>query len=155
MQAELIDPYAHIEIEKRKHPNADVDKIEAEQRGRAKTAIERLNEIHGKYQILNGDYLYTLSLFVNQPIKWINRYGWRKLDPLEENVSRYIIITPYHLLTLSLMQAIYRIWYDIGTEMKIKNIPESLDAMNAFQLVSCFYAHKDELIHISLPAIHA
>lgn len=86
-QSEMVDPYAHIEIEKRKQSNVDIDKIEAEQRGRAKTAIERLNEIHGKYDILNGDYLYTLSLFIRQPIQWINRYGWRKLDPLEENVS--------------------------------------------------------------------
>lgn len=70
----------------------DVEKIESEQRGRAKIAIERLNEIHGKYQILNGDYLYTLSLFITQPIKWINRYGWRKLDPLEENVSHHAML---------------------------------------------------------------
>lgn len=114
----------------------DVEKIESEQRGRAKIAIERLNEIHGKYQILNGDYLYTLSLFIIQPVKWVNRYGWRKLDPLEENVSMHIMHMIIHHSPHRLMQAIYRIWYDIGKEMKIKDIPESLDAMNTFHIVS-------------------
>ncbi|KIX95377.1 uncharacterized protein Z520_08894 [Fonsecaea multimorphosa CBS 102226] len=47
----------------------------------------RLNYLHGHYikqgKISNDDMLYTLSLFLNQPVEWINRYEWRQLSDLE------------------------------------------------------------------------
>lgn len=48
-----------------------------------------MNELHGKYNILNGDYIYTLSLFTDEPVNWINRYEWRQLDIRERYVSPY------------------------------------------------------------------
>ena len=75
-----------MQSELRANPNVSQEKI-AKQRERRDIALERLNEIHGKYPIRNEDYLYTLSLFILEPIKWINKYEWRKLDPLEEYVS--------------------------------------------------------------------
>lgn len=54
---------------------------------RANAATARLNYIHGVYQqqglISNDDMLYTLSLFALEPVRWINRYEWRKLTDLE------------------------------------------------------------------------
>lgn len=51
-------------------------------------AISRMNYIHSKYrfngQILDDDMLYTLSLFANEPIKWINKYEWRQLEDFEK-----------------------------------------------------------------------
>ena len=48
----------------------------------------RLNYLHGVYresgQILDDDMLYTLALFAIEPIKWIERYDWRKLSDLEK-----------------------------------------------------------------------
>lgn len=46
-----------------------------------------MNDIHSQYQISNGDYLYTLMLFIAEPIKWINKYEWRVLDEREINVG--------------------------------------------------------------------
>ncbi|KIX08097.1 uncharacterized protein Z518_02752 [Rhinocladiella mackenziei CBS 650.93] len=50
-------------------------------------AYARLNYLHGHYikqgQISNNDMLYTLSLFLNQPVEWINKYEWRPLTDLE------------------------------------------------------------------------
>lgn len=54
---------------------------------RANAATARLNYIHGWYQkqgqISNDDMLYTLTLFALEPVRWINRYEWRKLTDLE------------------------------------------------------------------------
>ncbi|KIW91262.1 uncharacterized protein Z519_08158 [Cladophialophora bantiana CBS 173.52] len=50
-------------------------------------AYARLNYLHGHYirqgKISNDDMLYTLSLFLNQPVEWINKYEWRQLSDLE------------------------------------------------------------------------
>ena len=69
-----------------KNPNTPEKDIQA-QKQRATVALERLNELHGKYPIKNDDYLYTLALFICEPIEWITRYEWRKPDPREINVS--------------------------------------------------------------------
>ena len=51
-------------------------------------AFARLNYLHGHYlaakRISNDDMLYTLALFMNSPVEWINKYEWRKLTPLEQ-----------------------------------------------------------------------
>jgi len=41
------------------------------------TVISRMNRIHGAYAICNEDFLYVLSTFVAEPIRWLERYGWR------------------------------------------------------------------------------
>ncbi|GAA2794623.1 oxygenase MpaB family protein [Saccharopolyspora taberi] len=46
-------------------------------------AVDRLNRIHGRFRISNGDYLYTLSTFVVMPVRWLESYGWRRLHPRE------------------------------------------------------------------------
>jgi hypothetical protein len=54
---------------------------------RTKEAISRMNYIHSIYQnqglISNDDLLYTLALFILEPISWISRYEWRSLSDLE------------------------------------------------------------------------
>lgn len=50
-------------------------------------AFARLNYLHGHYidqkRITNDDMLYTLALFMNHPVEWINQYEWRGLSDLE------------------------------------------------------------------------
>ncbi|KAK5090910.1 hypothetical protein LTR05_001088 [Lithohypha guttulata] len=50
-------------------------------------AFARLNYLHGHYlkqgRIGNDDMLYTLALFMNHPVEWINKYEWRQLTDLE------------------------------------------------------------------------
>ncbi len=54
---------------------------------KALEAYARLNYLHGHYikqgKISNDDLLYTLSLFLTQPVEWIDRYEWRQLSDLE------------------------------------------------------------------------
>lgn len=46
-------------------------------RGRA--AVRHLNLIHRAYDISNSDLIYVLATFIVIPVRWIGRYGWRKL----------------------------------------------------------------------------
>jgi hypothetical protein len=72
--------------------------------GRGKEALERMNWAHGHYKISNDDFLYVLSTFIFEPIRWIDKFGWRKLSETER-------------------LAYYYFWREIGTRMRITNIP--------------------------------
>ncbi|KAK9473649.1 Mycophenolic acid synthesis protein B [Dipodascopsis tothii] len=79
---------------------------------RAMEAMARVNYLHGRYvnTIKQEDLLFTLALFILEPIRWIQKYGWRDLTQTEQN-------------------AIFAKWIEIGNRMAIKNLPESLDAL--------------------------
>ncbi|KAH8881709.1 hypothetical protein GQ53DRAFT_754156 [Thozetella sp. PMI_491] len=68
-------------------------------------AISRINYLHSQYKksgkISNDDFLYTLSVCVSEPISWIDRYEWRKLNDMEKN-------------------AIGTFWKGIGDSMEIE-----------------------------------
>ncbi|EIM83948.1 uncharacterized protein STEHIDRAFT_62460 [Stereum hirsutum FP-91666 SS1] len=80
---------------------------------RAFIATARVNWLHAKYPITNNDYLYTLGLFIKEPINWTERFEWRRLSPLE-------------------CQARFVLWRQIGTLMNINDIPESLEAYDSW-----------------------
>ncbi|KAF9524241.1 hypothetical protein CPB83DRAFT_861677 [Crepidotus variabilis] len=80
---------------------------------RAMIAVARMNWLHSRHNISNGDYLYTLSLFILEPIAWAKRFGWRPLSPMEQD-------------------GYFRYWVDIGAKMKIQDIPETLEALEDF-----------------------
>ncbi|QQA41805.1 oxygenase MpaB family protein [Pelagovum pacificum] len=80
-------------------------------RGRA--AVDRMNDMHGRYRIANADMVYVLSTFVLEPVRWLQRYGKR---PLTEREKRAGLIY-------------YR---DLGARMGIRDMPESLDAFDTF-----------------------
>ncbi|PPQ96008.1 hypothetical protein CVT26_016170 [Gymnopilus dilepis] len=84
---------------------------------RGALALARTNYLHSKHRISNGDFLYTLALFVLEPNTWANRYGWRKLSPLERH-------------------AFYVFWLEIGKRMDIKDIPENFEALQEWSQVS-------------------
>ena len=52
-----------------------------------RTAIRRMNQMHGAYPISNDDKRYVLCTFVTSPIRWIDSYGWRCLTELEKTAS--------------------------------------------------------------------
>jgi ER-bound oxygenase mpaB/B'/Rubber oxygenase, catalytic domain len=81
--------------------------------GRA--AIKRMNQIHGRYQIPNEEFLYVLSTFVFEPIRWNAKYGWRALSEKEKLAGFYF-------------------WREVGKYMNIKNIPETIEAFEAFNV---------------------
>ncbi len=54
---------------------------------RAIKAIARMNYLHYRYRkagkISNSDMLYTLGVFALEPVRWVNKYEWRKLTDME------------------------------------------------------------------------
>jgi mpaB/rubber oxygenase-like protein len=50
---------------------------------RSHAAIRRLNRIHGHYDIPDDELRYVLATTLVGPVRWISRYGWRDLDPVE------------------------------------------------------------------------
>jgi hypothetical protein len=82
---------------------------------RGRMALRRMNQQHGRYPIPNDEYLYTLSTFIYEPIRWNARFGWRKLMPNEKLSSYYF-------------------WCEIGRRMNIKDIPASYEAFEQFNV---------------------
>lgn len=54
---------------------------------RGMEAMARMNYLHNRYRkagkISNDDMLYTLSLFLHEPLRWIKRYEWRDASEIE------------------------------------------------------------------------
>ena len=80
---------------------------------RGSSALRRINQLHGRFKIANDDFLYVLSTFVFEPVRWNERFGWRPLCEQERLGMFYF-------------------WREIGRLMNIAGLPESYDAMEAF-----------------------
>jgi hypothetical protein len=76
---------------------------------RGRRALERINWAHGHFKIANEDFLYVLSTFIYEPIRWIDRYGWRPTCRNEK-------------------LGYYYFWREVGTRMGIHAIPPTYEA---------------------------
>lgn len=83
------------------------------EQGRA--AIARMNGIHSHFPISNEDYLYVLSTFIYEPIRWIDRFGWRQLCEVEK-------------------QGLFYFWASIGEQMGMQKIPSTYAAFEQYNL---------------------
>jgi hypothetical protein len=81
--------------------------------GRGKAALERMNWAHSHFKIANDDFLYVLSTFICEPIRWIDAFGWRQTC-LNERLGYY------------------HFWREIGGRMGIVGIPASYDAFESW-----------------------
>jgi hypothetical protein len=81
--------------------------------GRA--ALRRMNQIHRRFDITNEDYLYVLSTFVFEPVRWIRRFGWRALSDHEQ-------------------LGLFHFWRQVGRRMNIKDIPADYKAFERFNV---------------------
>ena len=82
---------------------------------RGREALRRMNRAHGRFDISNEDYLFVLSTFIYEPIRWIERFGWRMLSGNEKLASYYF-------------------WCEVGKRMGIREIPETYDKFQRFSL---------------------
>ena len=82
---------------------------------RGQAALKRLNAMHGRFPISNADFLYVLSTFIFEPIRWIERFGWRRLT------------TPEKL-------AFFNYYCELGRRMSIGNIPKRFDEFERYNL---------------------
>jgi hypothetical protein len=81
------------------------------ERGRA--ALRKMNRLHSRFEIANADYLYVLSTFIYEPIRWIGRHGWRPMIDVER-------------------LGLFHFWRQVGRRMNIKDVPESYDEFEWF-----------------------
>jgi len=81
------------------------------ERGRA--AIARMNAIHGRFKIANEDFLYVLSTFVFEPIRFNARFGWRRMTDREKH-------------------ALFQFWRAVGERMGITDIPADFTTFQNF-----------------------
>ncbi len=59
---------------------------------RGLTAVRRINQMHGAYDISNDDMRYVLSTFVVVPKRWMDDFGWRPFSTAEVTASvRYYV----------------------------------------------------------------
>lgn len=77
---------------------------------RGRMAIERMNQIHSRFRIANEDYLYVLSTFVLEPIRWIDAYGRRSLVHSERH-------------------GLFYFFRAVGQRMGLCDLPDSLAQM--------------------------
>lgn len=82
---------------------------------RGRTAIRRMNRIHSRFNISNDDFLYVLSTFAYEPIRWNARFGWRKATDIEKQGS-------------------YFFWREVGRRMNIKDIPSTYEAFEQYNI---------------------
>lgn len=71
---------------------------------RGKAALRHMNQLHGRFAISNEDFLYVLSTFIYEPIRWNERFGWRPLCEQER-------------------LGLFLFWREVGRRMNIKQIP--------------------------------
>ncbi len=80
---------------------------------RGQAFLQRMNAIHQRYPIKNDDYLYVLSTFIYEPVRWIEQFGWRPLSDHEK-------------------QAMYFFWREVGKRMAIAHIPTTYEAFEVY-----------------------
>ena len=72
-----------------------------------------MNQQHGRFAIANRDFLYVLSTFIFEPIRWNERFGWRSMCDKERLACFYF-------------------WREIGRRMSIENIPTDYAVFETF-----------------------
>jgi hypothetical protein len=82
---------------------------------RGKRALRRMNQLHGRFDIANDDYLYVLSTFVYEPIRWNARFGWRWMCEQERLGMFYF-------------------WREVGRRMNIQDLPDDYDAFERYNV---------------------
>ncbi|MDR4495745.1 MAG: hypothetical protein R3B74_15290 [Nitrospirales bacterium] len=80
---------------------------------RGARALQQINRLHGRFSIPNEDFLYVLSTFLFEPIRWNQRFGWRLMCEQE----RF---------------GLFYFWRAVGQRMDIKDIPENYRTFECF-----------------------
>ena len=79
---------------------------------RGRSAVRRINQMHGMYDISNEDFRYVLATFVVVPKRWIDDHGFRTMTPNEIDAT-----TNYYI--------------ELGRHMNIKDVPEDFAGLRA------------------------
>lgn len=74
---------------------------------RGRDALRVMNRAHACWTISNDDLRYVLGCFCLVPLDWIDRYGWRRVEPNER-------------------MAAWLWWRDVAHHMNIRDLPTTL-----------------------------
>jgi len=79
---------------------------------RGSKALAKMNWLHRRYgnKIRQPEMLHTLALFVLEPMRWIERFEWRKMTKLEK-------------------VAVFVYWREIGYRMGMNDLPKTLEEL--------------------------
>ena len=80
---------------------------------RGRRALARMNQQHGRFAIANEDFLYVLSTFIYEPIRWNMRFGWRLMCEAER-------------------LAMFHFWRQVGQRMGVRDIPADYDSFERY-----------------------
>jgi hypothetical protein len=75
---------------------------------RGHATLRRLNRIHGHYDIPADEFAYVLATTIVGPVRWIDEFGWRPLDPVE-------------------VRALARLTTRFGELMGLRDLPRTYD----------------------------
>lgn len=80
---------------------------------RGRKALRRINQQHGRFEIPNEEFLYVLSTFIYEPIRWNEQFGWRVMSEKER-------------------LGLFHFWREVGHRMGIRNIPREYAEFEGF-----------------------
>src|SRR5919197_4730277 len=80
---------------------------------RGQRAIMRMNQLHARFEIANDDFLYVLSTFIYEPIRWNARFGWRRMCD-QERLGYFFFLR------------------EVGRRMNIKDLPTDYSSFEDF-----------------------
>ena len=108
-----------IERSQKRYDDTDIIVSEMVEHGydseRGRAALRRMNQLHGRFEITNEDFLYVLSTFVFEPIRWTARFGWRSMIAAEQ-------------------LATFHFWREVGRRMNIQDLPTSIEAFEQYNV---------------------
>lgn len=114
----LVQTGALIERTQKRYDDTALLLAEIQENGldhpRARAAFRRINQQHHRHRIPDDEYLYTLSCFIFEPIRWNQRFGWRRMTDNER-------------------LAVLHLWREIGRRMGIRHIPEDYGELERFK----------------------
>ncbi len=82
---------------------------------RGQRSLARMNDMHGRFRISNDDFLYVISTFIFEPIRWVERFGVRPFTAKEK-------------------EAWFNYYVALGGHMNIQDLPEDMDKFEQFNL---------------------
>jgi hypothetical protein len=113
----LLDRTGQLQTAQKRYDDSDIIVSELMEWGynsaRGLAALRRMNQIHGRFAIAKGDFLYVHSTFVFEPIRWNARFGWRPMCDQEK-------------------LAMFYFWRAVGQRMNIRGIPAQFDDIERY-----------------------
>jgi hypothetical protein len=71
--------------------------------------------MHGRFDISNEDFLYVLSTFIFEPIRWLEKYGHRPMTEVEK-------------------QGVFKNYLELGRRMNLKDVPQTIGEFEKYNI---------------------